>query len=154
VIPSTPAAGRADHSMARPPQRAASCVARVHVRLATSSDPVSMAPASACAMASPISPAPSTRVVFPANDPSSAPATATATCDSEVVPRAMAVSERTRLPTSSAWRNRVASTGPIMPSTRAASQASPTWPRISPSPSTAESSPAATLNRWAAAASS
>ena len=68
----TRALGRADHSMARPPQRAASWVARLHVRLTTSSDPASRAPARAWAMASPISPAPSTRVVLPASDPSSA----------------------------------------------------------------------------------
>ena len=63
-------------------------------------------------MASPISPAPSTSVVFPASDPSSATASATAACESDVVPRAMAVSDRTRLPTSRAWRNSVDSTGP------------------------------------------
>ena len=105
-------------------------------------------------MVSPISPAPSTRVVFPDSDPSSATASATAACESDVVPRAMAVSDRTRLPTSRAWRNNVDSTGPAADSTRAVCQASPTWPRISLSPSTAESNPAATLNRWAAAASS
>ena len=41
--------------------------------------------------------------------------------------------------------------GPTVPSCRPRSQASRTWPRISVSPSTAESSPAATANRWATA---
>ena len=111
---STRALGRADHSMARPPQRAASWVARLHVRLTTSSEPASSAPARAWAMLSPISPAPSTRVVLPDSDPSLAVATATAAWESEVVPRAMAVSERTRLPTSRAWRNSADSTGPAV----------------------------------------
>ena len=69
-------------------------------------------------------------------------AMATAACDSEVVPRAMAVSDRTRLPASTAWRNSIDSTGPAAalgagrPPRRCV-----TWRRISPSPSTAESSP-------------
>ena len=53
----------------------------------------------------------------------------------------MAVSVRTRLPTSRAWRKSRLSAARAAPSVRARSQAVRTWPRISDSPSTAESSP-------------
>ena len=79
---------------------------------------------------------------------------ATAAWESEVVPRAMAVSDRARLPTSMAWRNSRVSTGPAEPSARASSQESRTWWRISPSPMMAESMPDATWKRWATAPSS
>ena len=70
------------------------------------------------------------------------------------MPRAMAVSDRTRLPVSTAWRKRAPSTGPEACSTWARSQARRTWPRTSDSPRTAESSPAATENRWSVTSSS
>ena len=79
---------------------------------------------------------------------------ATAACETEVMWRPMAVSVRARLPASSAWRNRRLRVGPAAPSSRARSQACFTWPRISLSPSTAESSPAATAKRWATAGAS
>ena len=53
------------------------------------------------------------------------------------------------LPTSSAWRKSRLSDEAVAPSARARSHAAPTWPRISLSPKTAESSPAATENRCA-----
>ena len=105
-------------------------------------------PSRAWATPSPISPAPTTSTRAPSSPPGRRPvARATAPWDSEVMPRAMAVSERTRLPVSTACRNRAPSTGPDTCSSWALSQARRTWPRTSDSPSTAESRPAATVNR-------
>ena len=110
-------------------------------------------PASAWAMPSPMSPAPSTRMVRPSRVPSRSAARATAACDSDVVPRAMAVSDRTRLPTSTAWRNSRSSTGPAAPSPGPP----PTPPHLPEDLALAEHGrvePDATWNRWATAASS
>ena len=105
-------------------------------------------------MPSLMSPAPKSRTRRPSREPPSrSAARATAACDMEVVPLAMRVSERARLPASRAWRNSTERVGPAPPSACARSHASRTWPRISLSPSTAESSPLATSNRWEAAAS-
>ena len=79
---------------------------------------------------------------------------ATAAWETEVVFSPMAVSVRARLPASRAWRKSMLRVAPVAPSASARSQAVRTWPRISLSPSTAESSPAATEKRcWAAASS-
>ncbi len=112
-------------------------------------------PSRAWATPSPISPAPMTATRVPPRPPvRRSAASATAPCDSEVIPRAMAVSERTRLPVSTAWRNRVPSTGPEACSPWARSHARRTWPSTSDSPSTAESRPEATENRWSMTSSS
>ena len=58
-----------------------------------------------------------------------------------------AVSVRARLPTLRAWRNSRSSVERTPPSSLATCHAVRTWPRISLSPSTAESSPAATSKR-------
>ena len=79
---------------------------------------------------------------------------ATAAWDTDVMLREMAVSVRTRLPTSRAWRNSGLSTGPTLPSAAAVSHEERTWPRISCSPMTAESRPDATAKRWRAASPS
>ncbi len=77
---------------------------------------------------------------------------ATAACDTEAMLRAMPVSDRARLPASSAWRSSRLSVCPAAPCSRARSHACLTWPWISLSPSTAESSPAVTDIRWDTAA--
>ena len=105
-------------------------------------------------MPSPMSPAPTTSTRLPASEPSRSVAISTAAWLTEAVPRPMAVSVRTRLPTSIAVRNSRLSDALAPPSWRASSHALRTWPRISLSPSTAESSPAATSNRWVIAPSS
>ena len=72
----------------------------------------------------------------------------------DAVPRPMAVSVRARLPTRTAWRKSRSSVERTPPSSWATCHAVRTWPRISLSPSTAESRPAATSKRcWAAASS-
>ena len=48
---------------------------------------------------------------------------ATAACDTDVVWREIDVSERARLPTSTAWRNSRLSVGPTVPSWRPRSHA-------------------------------
>ena len=112
-------------------------------------------PSRAWATPSPISPAPMTATRVPSRPPGRrSAARATAPCDSEVIPRAMAVSERTRLPVSTAWRNRVPRTGPEDRSPWARSHARRTWPSTSDSPRTAESRPEATENRWSVTSSS
>jgi len=79
---------------------------------------------------------------------------ATAPWESDVMPRAMAVSDRTRFPVSTACRNRLPRTGPEARSCCAFSHARRTCPSTSDSPSTAESRPEATVNRWSATSSS
>src|SRR5262249_295272 len=78
-----------------------------------SPDPIE--PARAWAMPSPISPAPSTSTRLPSSVPSCSAAIATAACDTDVVPREIAVSDRARLPTSTACPNTPASTAPPTP---------------------------------------
>ena len=132
--------------------------ARAAVRLATTTS-AGRRPSGSDTMAStrawPIVPAPMTTTRAPASPPGRLrSASSTAAWENEVVPRAMAVSERTRLPVWTAWRNRSDRTGPATFSRWARSQARRTWPRTSPSPSTAESRPDATSKRWVATSSS
>ena len=64
----------------------------------------------------PMSPAPTTTAVVPARPAGRrASASSTAAWENDVVPRAMAVSERTRLPVRTAWRKSSDSTGPAHP---------------------------------------
>ena len=72
--------------------------------------------------------------------------------ESEIQGQVKLAWERARLPASSAWRSSRLSVGPAVPSSRARSHASLTWPWISLSPRTAESSPAVTHSRWETAA--
>jgi hypothetical protein len=66
----------------------------------------------------------------------------------------MPVSLLARRPTLIALANRAESTGPTVRSSLAAWKASRTWPRIWASPTTIESTPAATANRcWTARSS-
>ena len=66
----------------------------------------------------------------------------------------MRVSVRARLAVAKACWNRRSSWLPSVPAARARAQASFTWPRICGSPSTSESSPVATRNRWRTASAS
>ena len=136
--------------MARPPTRSASSAARSQVRLAMR---MSVTPlvASERTMPSPMSPAPMTRIERPSSEPRRSAAMATAAVDTEATWRPMPVSVRARLPTSRAWRNSRFSCDPAACSVWARSHATRTWPRISASPITAESRPAATENRCDAA---
>ncbi len=68
--------------------------------------------------------------------------------------RSMSVSACERLPTRSACWNSTLSAGPTVPASWPSRSASRVWPRIWLSPSTIESSPAATWNRWETAPSS
>ena len=61
-------------------------------------------PASATAAASPTSPAPTTTTFDRLNDPRRSSAISTAACETDAVPRPIPVSDRARLPTSSARR--------------------------------------------------
>ena len=105
-------------------------------------------------MAAPTSPAPITSTRRPSRPPRRSPATVTAADGTDTAWRPMAVSVRARLPTSTAWRKTRDTSGPIMDSCSATRHASRTCPRISPSPTIIESTPAATPNRCATAASS
>ena len=129
-----------------------SASARAAVRLTTTTSAgrrPSGSEASACSTPVPIAPAPTTATVTPPRPPGRrASASSTAACENDVVPRAIAVSDRTRLPAWTAWRNSSARTGPLTRSSWARSHARRTWPRTSPSPRTADSSPDATENRW------
>ena len=106
--------------------------------------------ASARAASSLTSPAPTSSTRQPVRSPNTCWASAAAADETDAGLSLIAVSVRTFLPTRSASRNNRSSTGPCAP----ASYASRTWPRISPSPGTSESRPAATRNRCSAAASS
>ena len=66
----------------------------------------------------------------------------------------MSVSARERLPTRSACWKSTLSAGPTVPSSWPSRSASRVWPRIWPSPTAIESSPAATWNRCETAPSS
>ena len=99
-------------------------------------------------MPSAMSPAPRMSTRRPSREPSRSDAISTAAWDTDAVPRAMPVSVRARLPVSTAWRKSRFRTGPATSSARAASQALRTCPSTSASPSTAESRPDATENRW------
>ena len=137
----------------RPPTRSARADPRSGVRLATTSSATPLE-ASATAVPSPTSPAPTTTTFEPASDPSRSSAISTAAWETEAVPRPIPVSDRARLPTSSARRKSRFSAARVVPSRWANIHASRTCPRISDSPSTAERRPPATSNRWVAASSS
>ena len=92
-------------------------------------------------------PAPTTATERSRNDPSASPANTMEAWLTEVLPREIAVSDRARLPASSACRKARFSVDPVVPATIARSQESRTWPSISCSPITADSSPAANENR-------
>ena len=102
------------------------------------------------AVASLILPAPSSSTRRPSSSPNTCCASAAAADGTDAGLSPIAVSTRTRRPVCSACRKRRSSSGPGAP----ASNALRTWPRISPSPGTSESSPAATRKRCSAAASS
>ena len=67
---------------------------------------------------------------------------------------AMSVSAWERLPIRRACWNSTLSAGPTVPSSWPRRSASRVWPRICPSPTTIESSPAETWKRWETAPSS
>ena len=98
-------------------------------------------------MPSPMSPAPRTSTRRPASEPSRSAAMATAACDTEAVPRAMSVSVRARLPVSTAWRNSRLRIGPAAPSSGPVPGRAHLTEDLALA-ETAESSPAATANRW------
>ena len=97
-----------------------------------------------------ILPAPIRSTERPSSSPKTCCASAAAAAGTEAGLSPIAVSTRARRPACSAWRKRRSSSGPVAPPSNAAR----TWPRISPSPGTSESSPAATRNRCNAALSS
>ena len=98
-------------------------------------------------MSSLIRPAPTSTTRRPASPSNTCCASAAAAAGTDAGLSPIAVSTRARRPACSAIRKIRSSSGPATP----ASNASRTWPRISPSPGTSESSPAATRNRWSAA---
>ena len=99
-----------------------------------------------------MAPAPSTTTRWPATPSGSTRSTA---ADTRVgAARSMPVSARARLPTRSACWNSTLSAGPTLPCSWPLRSASRVWPRIWPSPTAIESSPAATWNRWETAPSS
>jgi len=138
---------------ARLPSSRARAAPVAGVRLATTSWP---APASWTAWpasrASP--PAPTSRTRRPARSPSCPAATRSPTETVERWPAPMPVWLRARRPTLIALVNKADSTGPTVRSAWAAANASRTWPRIWASPTTIESTPAATPNRCRTARSS
>ena len=95
-------------------------------------------------------PAPISSTRRPSSSPNTCCASAAAADGTDAGLSPIAVSTRTRRPAWSACRKTWSSSGPGAP----ASNALRTWPRISPSPGTSESSPAATRKRCSAAASS
>ena len=96
-----------------------------------------------------ISPAPTTSTRRPVSRPKILRASETAAKLTDTAPSPSAVSVRTRLPTPNAQWNVLLSSGPCTCRSVAAWKASFTWPRICGSPTTSESSPAATRNRCA-----
>ena len=131
---------------ARPPRRSARSTARAWVRFATTTSPT---PAAMSARPSPsaTSPAPRINTERPRSENIVRSASATAAEDTDNARRPIAVSVRTRLPSSIACRKTRAIAWPDAPSDSASCQASRTWPRISPSPTIIESRPAATPKR-------
>jgi hypothetical protein len=134
----------------------ASRSARSKVRLATtiSATPVR---ASVAAASEDIEPAPMTSAFLPAAHVSTEPPEASCSrpkVTSDCPARSMPVSEWARLPTRSACWNRSFSSRPAVCRSCARARESLIWPRIWPSPTTIESSPHATENRWCTARSS
>ncbi len=134
----------------------ASRSARSPVRFATA---ISATPTRArvAAASEDIDPAPITRARLPRAH--SATGVPTASCSSPKVTsdwpaRSIPVSECARLPTRSACWNRSLISRPAECSSWPSARASLSWPRICPSPTTIESSPHATENRWCTARSS
>ena len=103
-----------------------------------------------CAVDALIFPAPSSSTRRPVRSSKTRCASAAAADGTEAGFWPIVVSTRTRRPARSASRNSRSRIGPAVP----ASCAARSWPRISPSPGTLESSPAATRNRWMPTASS
>ncbi len=146
---SSSAAGSASSAAARARAASARRAARSSVRFATTSI-VAPRERRFRAVDSLVRPAPTstTRRRSSPSNTCSASAAAAAGIDAGLSP--IAVSTRARRPARRAMRNVRPSRGPGEP----ASNASLTWPRISPSPGTIESRPAATRKRWSAADSS
>ncbi len=151
------AAGRSasgDRAGPTPPSCAASRSARRGDRLATASRPTP-ARARVAADSAPIDPAPITSAGRPAQrteHPRGLGQPRLTTIEAPA--RSMPVSACTRLPTRSACCISSCSSRPAASSSAAAAYASRSWPRICASPTTIESSPAATENRCSTAASS
>ena len=126
-----------------PPKRCARLSARSAWRLATNTVPAPWS-ASALAVSSLVSPAPSTTTWRCARSPITLSARSTATEGTLTRLAPISVSERTRLPVVSAAANRRFEKGPVAPARAAASCARLTCPWISASPTIIESSPAVT----------
>ena len=107
--------------------------------------------ASAAAVSLPASPAPTTRTVRPERSPSVLRASATAVELTETACRPISVCVRALRPTRIAVWNRREIAGVCVPAAVAAVNAPRTCPRISDSPTTIDSTPAATRNRCRAA---
>ena len=139
--------------MACPPSVAASASPRASVRLASTSDLGARA-AKWVATRSIISPAPthSTRVSATCSNSCSASRTAAAAMLTEWAP--ISVQLRTSLATEKLRWNSWCSVLPSAPAASASFTARLSWPRICGSPSTMESSPAATRKAWRAASQS
>ena len=112
-------AGSSSSEPTEPPKRSASERARSARRLAMKIVRTPSA-ASARAVSSLVSPAPMTTTLRSARSPTTLRARLTATVETLVRSAPIAVSERTRLPASSAARNRRFVIGPVVP-TRSAS---------------------------------
>ncbi len=134
----------------------ASRSARSKVRLATTTSAIPDR-ASVAAASEDIDPAPMTSAFLPSAQAGTAAETAscsrpkvTRDCPARSIP----VSEWARLPTRRACWNRSFSSRPAVCSSCALASESLIWPRICPSPTTIESRPQATENRWWTARSS
>ena len=117
--------------------------ARSFVRFATATFAIPR-PSAAFSVCKPIRPAPTTSTCLSRRSPSALSASASAIELAVAGFAPIAVSERARRPAEIAVRNRSFIPGPTVPAASPSSYASPTWPRISASPRTRESSPAAT----------
>ena len=122
-------------------------------RLATTISPTP-ARASVATDSAPIDPAPITSACLPGSGPSNRSASDSPTETTEAPARSIPVSECTRLPTRRACWHSSCSSRLTASSSAAAAYAVRSWPRICDSPTTIESSPAATENRCSTAASS
>ena len=151
AAPSSPR--RSSRATARAPYSVASRSARPAVRLTTR---IRAAPSRATvAVARPaIAPAPTTTTFLPATAPTASSERSSAALTSDGATWSMPVSARERLPTRSACWNSTLRAGPTVPISWPSRSASRVWPRIWPSPTAIESSPAATWNRWETAPSS
>jgi hypothetical protein len=101
-----------------------------------------------------IEPAPTTTARRPERSPSVAAATSRPTLSSDRPALSMVVSLRARFPTRSACWKSSFSARPAVPDSWARTSPARTWPRIWPSPTTIESSPADTSKSCCTARSS